>query len=284
MAEPLRQWLRLREAADARARAQALARRIVDALPSRRPLHVLDLATGAGSNVRYLAPRLPRPQRWLVVDRSADLLADLRERTTHLDIEIETRQLDLGSLDPALFEGRHLVTASALLDLVSEAWLRALARHCRAVGAAALFTITYNGRSSCDPAEPEDDWVRGLLNRHQKRDKGLGGPAEGPDAPACAERCFADADYRVERESSDWRLGPDDAAMQRLLIEGWADASSEMAPERASTIADWRARRLAHLDARRSHIVVGHDDLAAWLPQATETRSHGVTESRRNLN
>lgn len=277
MDEPLLQWLRLREAADARARAEVLTRRIVDALPLHGPLHVLDLATGAGSNVRYLAPRLPRPQRWLVVDRSAELLADLRERTMHLQIEIETRQMDLRSLDPALFEGRHLVTASALLDLVSESWLRSLAQRCRAVGAWALFTITYNGRSSCDPAEPEDDWVRDLLNRHQKRDKGLGGPAEGPDAPAGAERCFVEAGYRVERQPSDWRLGPDEADMQRLLIGGWAAAATEMAPERTAAIARWRARRLAHVGAGRSHILVGHDDLAAWLPQATETQSHGET-------
>jgi hypothetical protein len=277
MDESLLQWLRLREAADARARADTLTRRVADLLPSPGPVRVLDLATGAGSNVRYLASRLPRPQQWLVVDRSAGLLAALREQTTPLDIEIDARQMDLGSLDPALFTGRHLVTASALLDLVSETWLRSLAHHCRAVGATALFTIIYNGRSSCDPAEPEDDWVRDLLNRHQKRDKGLGGPAEGPEAAACAERCFVDEGYRVERAPSDWRLEPDEAAMQRMLIDGWAEAASEMAPDRASTIASWRTRRLTHLDAGRSLIVVGHDDLAALHPQATETRSHGGT-------
>jgi len=266
MDDALLQWLRLREAADARARADTVTRRIVGALPSPGPVRVLDLATGAGSNVRYLAPRLPRPQHWLVVDRSAVLLAAMREQTRQLDIEIDARQMDLGSLDPALVAGQHLVTASALLDLVSEPWLRSLARHCRAAGAAALFTITYNGRSSCDPAEPEDGWVRDLLNRHQTRDKGLGGPAEGPGAGVCAERCFVHEGYRVERAPSDWRLGPDEAAMQRLLIDGWADAASEMAPERASAIAGWRARRLAHLDAGRSHITVNHDDLAAWLP------------------
>src|SRR6185503_7947143 len=116
--------------------------------------YALDLATGAGSNIRYLADRLPGCQRWLAVDRSADLLAGLLERMSAwgaargydvridsrttvirgstLDCHIETLQMDLGTLsDRVLFAGRHLVTASALLDLVSESWLRALATHCR---------------------------------------------------------------------------------------------------------------------------------------------------------
>jgi hypothetical protein len=37
---------------------------------------------------------------------------------------------------------------------VSAEWLRALATRCRAAGASALFTITYNGRSSCDRWSP----------------------------------------------------------------------------------------------------------------------------------
>jgi hypothetical protein len=108
--------------------------------------------------------------------------------------------------------------------------------------------------------------VRDLMNRHQKTDKGLGGPAAGPDAVSCAERCFAEAGYRVRLEPSDWTLGPAAAALQRMLIEGWAGAATEMVRDRAPTIARWRARRLAHVGAGRSRLVVGHDDLAAWLP------------------
>jgi hypothetical protein len=288
MDDSLSRWLRLREPADSAARSEALTRRIADTLPAARPVYVLDLATGTGSNIRYLAPRLPGPQRWLAVDRSAALLAELRGQTKRLECDLDTRQMDLGTLDPAIFAGRHLVTASALLDLVSETWLRTLAAYCRAEGASALFAITYNGRSSCDPAEPGDEWVRDLLNRHQKRDKGLGGPAAGPAAVDCAARAFVEVGYRITREASDWTLGPAETEMQRMLIDGWAEAAVEIAPDRASTIASWRARRLAHLDAGRSRVVVGHDDFGAWLPRATshgdtETRSHGVTESRRKL-
>ena len=50
-------------------------------LPHDRPVGVLDLATGARSNLRYLAERLPGAQRWLLIDRSAALLADAEVRT-----------------------------------------------------------------------------------------------------------------------------------------------------------------------------------------------------------
>lgn len=273
MSDPLSDWLRLREPVDAAARSEALTRTIADVMPE-GAVHVLDLATGAGSNIRYLADRLPGRQRWLAVDRSAALLAELRERMglwvaerAELEIEVETRQMDLGTLsDHAIFEGRHLVTASALLDLASDGWLQALAAHCRAEGAAALFTITYNGYSSCDPGEPEDEMVRALFNQHQKTDKRLGGAAAGPEAAALAERHFAAAGYQVRRAPSNWSLGPGESGVQRLLVDGWAHAATEMAPEHAATIAAWRARRLAHVDAGRSRLVVGHDDFAAWLP------------------
>jgi len=182
-------------------------------------------------------------------------------------VAVETRRVDLGALvDASLFSGRHLVTASALLDLVSESWLRTLAARCRESGAAALFALTYNGQSRCLPAEAEDETIRELVNRHQKTDKGLGGPAAGPDAAACAARCFAEAGYHVRRESTDWALPPDARDLQRELIAGWAEAAAEIAPERSTIIHDWLARRLAHIDRGFSRVMVCHEDMAAWLP------------------
>ena len=178
---------------------------------------------------------------------------------------VETRQRNLEALDDrGLFAGRHLVTASALLDLVSEAWLRALAARCRAVGAVALFTITYNGDSTCSPVVPEDERVRALFNQHQRTDKGLGGIAAGPDAEACAARAFRDVGYQVQLEPSPWRLGSGDAELQRQLIDGWASAATEMAPGEAAAIEGWRIRRIEHVDAGRSRVLVGHGDMAAW--------------------
>jgi hypothetical protein len=180
--------------------------------------------------------------------------------------EVEIRQADLGSLDdPALFAGRHLVTASALLDLVSERWIRDLAARCRETGAAALFAITYDGRNTCTPPDPGDEIILQLFNRHQVKDKGLGGPAAGPAAAPAAAACFADAGYEVERERSDWILGDAEPELQRQLIEGWASASTEVAPHAAGIIDRWRRRRLHHLAAGESRLLVGHTDVGAWL-------------------
>src|SRR5262249_46084993 len=150
------------------------------------------------------------------------------------------RCLDLGQAGAdEIFAGRHLVTASAFLDLVSKSWLRALAACCRQNKAAALFALTYNGRSHCSPAEPEDDAIRELMNRHQKgNDKGFG-PAAGPDAVECADRCFRALGYHVHRESSDWVLTPGMSELQRGLIDGWAEAALEIAPDQAAMIKSW---------------------------------------------
>jgi hypothetical protein len=287
MTESLSDWLGLREAADWAARSERLLDLLRDVLAPVETTHGLDLCTGTGSNLRYLMYRLPQPQRWLAVDRDAALLDEVPARLATwararggsvqtdgtasrvigdgIDSEVETRQMNLEQLDAALFTGRHLVSASALLDLVSESWLRDLAARCHAAGAAALFTITYNGGSCCDPAEPEDEMVRELMNLHQKTDKGLGGPAAGPDAVTVAARVFEEQGFRVHRAPSDWSLSPSDRAFQRMLIEGWAHAATEMSPRQADVIADWLRRRMRHVDAGRSRVVVKHDDLVAWV-------------------
>jgi SAM-dependent methyltransferase len=267
-ADSLSAWLALREGADTAARSLRLTRSIAGRLAHLNPVHVLDLGAGTGSNLRYLAPRLNGAQRWLLVDYDAALLAEASRWIAghRSNCAIDTRRVDLDTLDhPDLFAGRHLITASALLDLVSESWLEALASYCRAGGAPALFALNYNGQSHCSPPEPEDDVIRQLMNRHQKSDKGLGGVAAGPDAVDCAERCFSAAGYDVRRDASNWELTREQRELQRQLIKGWAHAAEEVAPDEAAMIRDWLARRLAHIEAGRSTVVVGHEDLGAWL-------------------
>jgi hypothetical protein len=160
---------------------------------------------------------------------------------------------------------RALVTAAALLDLVSESWLRELASRCRGRGAAVLFALSYDGRIQCSPSDPEDAGIRDLVNRHQRTDKGFG-PALGPDAADAAERCLTSLGYQVQREPSDWVLAAESDQLQRQLVEGWADAAMAIAPERSASIRGWLARRLTHVAGGRSQLVVGHQDLGGWMP------------------
>jgi len=256
-------WLDLREPVDAASRSMRLTRDVAAILPRYRAIDILDLGAGTGANVRYLAGKLPLPQRWMLVDRDERLLSRASKAWA-------SRCLDLqhAVLDASLFSGRALVTASALLDLASEAWLQALVARCREAGAAVLFALTYDGRMDFAPAELEDEAMCELVNQHQRTDKGLG-PAEGPVAVARASELFTAAGYYVEREASDWELTPESHELQRQLIAGWADAAVATAPEQSAAVADWRARRIAHVDAGRSQLIVGHKDLAGWLP-ATE--------------
>jgi hypothetical protein len=280
-------WLALREPADIAARSSRLANVVAAPLDDNGELNVLDLATGTGSNVRYLVDRLPAHQRWLLVDRDSALLEQARDRMFswatdhgyHVSPQrdelllhrqgrsccLATRQLDLVTMEDAgLFVDGALVTASALLDLVSASWLQWLAARCRERGARALFALTYDGRIRCSPEEPDDAMVRELVNRHQRTDKGFG-LAAGPDAIDRAEEFFVKVGYRVERERSDWVLNSDTRELQRTLVAGWADAAAATAPEQAQSIARWRTRRLAHITAARSELVVGHTDLAALI-------------------
>src|SRR5690606_32828246 len=89
-----------------------------------------------------------------------------------------------------------LVTASALLDLVSAEWLGGLAVRCAQADASVLFALTYDGRMRFSPVERGDDRVRTLVNRHQRKDKGFG-PALGPLACRKAVAAFAAKRYTL---------------------------------------------------------------------------------------
>ena len=255
------EWLALREPADSAARAPRVTQAVADATAGRTPLRIVDLGCGTGSNVRYLASRLPQPQAWRLVDHDPALLAAARTLVPHA---VETRVADLRELEPAVVDGCDLVTASALLDLVSEAWVRRFASLCHAAGAAVLVVLNYDGRTVCTPPDPDDDLVRDLMNTHQRTNKGFG-PALGPDSGPRTAQALADAGYRVVVEKSDWVMGPDQADLQRALIGGWADAATEVRPEAAERIRAWQTRRLAHIDAGTSTVRVGHDDVGAVI-------------------
>jgi SAM-dependent methyltransferase len=287
MNEFMADWLALREPADRAARSMRLSRLVAERLAGHDPVRVLDLGTGTGANLRFLGEQFAAAQQWTLVDRDAVLLRQVAQRVSSwgtsrgyvasgnaagfglrgatFDCRVETRASDLSKFaDPSLFDGRDLVTASALLDLVSVRWLEALATRCRAAGAVVLFVLTYDGRILCEPREPEDALVRDLVNRHQRTRKGFG-RALGPEAADTAARAFQSAGYEVHGDASDWQLTPAQTDLQRQLLDGWAQAAAEIDPAQKPAIDDWKARRFTHIAAGVSQVTVGHTDLAGWL-------------------
>jgi len=276
-------WLALRAPADGRARADELLEPLLANWPM--PRQVLDLAAGTGANLRHLAPRLGEDQYWVCVDHDPALLARLPSRTADWaaaaghDCEcddsalrccgdgwscrIETQRLDLvaqlGSLE---MPAGGLVTASALLDLVSADWLEGLLTRAADAGCRLLFALSYDGRCRLEPSLPDDHDVIALVNRHQRGDKGFG-PALGPDAADIAASISRKLGYRVRTSPSDWQIGPDEPTLQRALLDGWTQAALDTAPDAAATIRTWRQMREQAICAGRLRITVGHVDLAA---------------------
>jgi glycosyltransferase involved in cell wall biosynthesis len=68
------EWLRLREPADAAARASELAEKVRSYLPTHGGATIHDLGCGTGSMARWLAVRLPGPQYWVTYNRDISAL------------------------------------------------------------------------------------------------------------------------------------------------------------------------------------------------------------------
>lgn len=249
-------WLALRASFDAASRARDLESRLAEWTTARaayRPLSVVDLGAGSGNNKAHLSPRLSVGQNWTLVDADGALLGEAARQ--HPDATV--RQGDLArDLETLIPDDTDLVTASALIDLVSGAWLERLAARVQAVGCALLVVLTYDGRIAWESETTLDGDVRRLVNRHQQGDKGFG-PALGPDAAAALAGLLPDA----EAAPSDWVIGGGDGAMRRALVDGWAGAASEIVPDRAAEIEDWRRQAVIAPRGLR----VGHAD-QLWLP------------------
>lgn len=258
-------WLALREPADAAARAPELAELVAGHLGG-GPLTVRDLGCGTGSMRRWLGPRLPGPQRWFLHDRDPVLLARAAEGAA----DVETVLGDLTALGAADLAGTSLVTASALLDLLTAEEVAGLADACTGAGCAALLTLSVAGRVVIDPAEELDAEFAAAFDAHQRRVVD-GHRLLGPDAGAAAAAAFAARGARVEQRPSPWRLAAPDAALAEEWLRGWIAAACAQRPELAEAAGPYLARRLAALAEGRLRVLVDHVDVLA-IPAGSRGR------------
>lgn len=255
-------WLALRERYDAQARSKIVLDAVAAFAAARSSIAVTDLASGTGATLRALSTRLPARQTWRLVDNDLSLLARAGATQCSLGIQVTTIPIDLArDLELALDGQVDLVTATALLDLVSAAWLERLVVEIATRKLPVYAALSYDGAVSFDPAGPLDDAVIAAVNEHQTRDKGFGA-AVGPAAASQAIRRFESVGYRIVQGKSDWILGRDDGEMQNELAAGWAAAASETTMS-IDEAARWLTSRRKAIAAGKSSVRVGHLDFFA---------------------
>lgn len=271
-------WLALREKVDHASRNPTLAARVRAHFAGRDALTIVDLGCGTGSNLRGLAADLPPRQHWHLIDGDAALLQRAREsladwaeevqadgerlrlRRDGREIVVSFERADLTRRDLDFSAvGAELVTAAALLDLVSESWLERLVA-ALAAGKLPLYAVlNYDGEAEWQPADPLDGRVIAAFNRHQRGDKGFG-PALGPASSEALAQLLRQYGYRYGSLPSPWVLGPTEAELIRALTDGFAQAAGEIEPERQAAFAAW-----ANAQAGAQKVRIGHRDVFGHL-------------------
>jgi hypothetical protein len=253
-------WLAMREPYDRAARNGAVLAAVAAAFADAPAAAVTDLGCGAGATMWATAPCLPVVQRWHLVDNDSDLLVAAAAAAPD-GASVTTVAVDLARvIEPALGDC-DLVTASALLDLVSAAWLDRLVAALSRLARPFYAALSYDGAVELSPRSRHDGEVIAAVNRHQRTDKGFG-PALGPDAARIAPERLRAAGFAIVEGRSDWRFGVDDDAIQMEMLAGWAGAAHEIGADPA-IIAEWLGERRGHVSAGRSQMRIGHIDFFA---------------------
>ena len=268
-------WLALREPADHRSRNTNLAEALKTRFLQRETITVVDLGCGTGSNLRATSQLLPALQYWTLVDHDPVLLDAAKAALTvwagrceatpkglkltkgSTTIHASFQQADLATdLDAVLDVAKpDLVTASALFDLASAAFIQKFAAAVSKRRAVFYSVLTYNGIQHWVPRSPSDQQMAAAFHRHQMADKGLG-IAAGPVAPIELAEAFETFGYSVAEGNSPWRLGPADAALVQELAIGFAAAVGETKALTAAEIDAWLSRT-------KTGSEVGHTDTLA---------------------
>lgn len=260
-------WLALREGEDARARSRPLADAAAGLLAP-GPVTVHDLGSGTGSMARWLAPALPGPQTWVLHDWNADLTARALDGHPPRDrdgdpVSLRSNIRPLDRLTAGDLAGGSLVTASALLDVLTAAEAHALVDACVGARVPALLSLSVTGDVELRPRDPRDRRIAAAFNAHQRREV-EGRRLLGPYGGRIVEGLFRLAGWNVRRALTTWRLGDDDPRLFAEWFAGWLEAAEEQEPRLHAELAGYREQRREQARRGAFSAVVYHLDLLAW--------------------
>lgn len=258
-------WLALREPADAAARAHELVEEVRAHLPRQGSVVVHDLGCGTGSMARWLSTLLRGRQHWVMVDRDPELLAVAATRAPAraadgAPVTAETRHRDITRLAPVELGGAALITASALLDMMTGEELTRFVACCAAAGCPVLLMLSVTGQVDILPHDPFDEQVRVAFNGHQRRHTGRH-RLLGPDAVGAAVEGFQHLGLDVLVRPSPWVLGAAQRALAARWFTGWLRAACEESPSLAPGAAAYARRRLAQASVGQLRVTVHHQDI-----------------------
>jgi Methyltransferase domain len=261
------EWLAMREHADAAARSSELVEEVRRCLPTDGGATVHDLGCGTGSMARWLATQLAGPQHWVMYDQDAELLTlaashPPEQASDGASVTMEIRRRDITQLDQGELGGAALITASAVLDMMTPDELERLVATCAGAGCPVLIMLSVTGRVELTPTDPFDQCVSDAFNAHQRRTAGTR-RLLGPDAVGAAVDGFTRLGVEVLVRPSPWRLGPGQTGLAAEWFTGWLATACEQRSELRPAAVSYARRRLAAAAVGRLSVTVHHLDLLA---------------------
>ena len=259
------EWLNLREVSDHRSRDKELLKTAVDWLNNLKAKDkvIVDLGSGTGSTIRGLQryTTLTPSIQWRLVDNDPGLLAEAIHRHSE-EYSIESFLVDLSATQKLPLESVSLITASALLDLVSSNFIRDLCQLIKEKNEGRPLgfysALNYDGCIKWTPFHPLDAAILMNFNTDQRRDKGFG-PALGPDATDFLKTQFHSTKFQCLSAKSPWLLGSADYLLTESLINGISGVAIQTDGLTNSEIQDWKTFRIKNV--RTGTCYLGHTDI-----------------------
>lgn len=264
------QWLDAREPEDLASRCKSIIRTIDRHFCGFEQLNILDIGCGTGSTMRAVLPYLTSVQHWNFVDHNSELLDLARHRNTkfidNTPHTMKFQQQNLAENYDYICEKKHIVTASALLDLVSKDWLHGLVGKLNECSCSFYGAHTVSGMIEIVPGNKMDDEIFAAFHLHHQTDKGFG-PALGQDANHCAKSAFENQGYVTHVSRYQWGtqniLTENRRDLYPQFVTGIADAVMETGLVNIANLQEWQSDRLSSFLNGIGEIRVVQEDLLA---------------------